>query len=209
MEPYWYIPMGSQDIPNLGDRGLKEAITQTYPSLIKFLDSRRPSVNDQAGFRDYFCYRLASTYIMLAEAYAMKGDYQNSAAALNVVRERAAWKEGETKNVQSWKYDGGSYADREKSTVADMLVTADFLQKMSDDERLLFFLDESGRETEGELHRFEDIVRNGADFFVKMVQARNYIAAPNVKPYHRFRPIPQTHLDRIIPSDPNGQNYGY
>jgi hypothetical protein len=211
MEPYWYIPMGtlSQELPTLSTRQGKDAITQTYPSLIKYLDSRRPSVNDQAGFRDYFCYRLASTFIMLSEAYAMKGDFQNAADALNVVRERAAWKEDETKNMQTWKYDGGSYEDRNKSTINDMKVSATFLQSMSDDDRMIFYLDESGRETEGELHRFEDLVRNGADFFVKMIKARNYIAAPNVKPFHRFRPIPQTHIDRLIPADPNGQNYGY
>ncbi|MBK5722456.1 hypothetical protein JGH11_16400 [Dysgonomonas sp. Marseille-P4677] len=48
----------------------------------------------------------------------------------------------------------------------------------------------NGRETEGELHRFEYLVRNGADFFVEILKERNSFAAPNVKPFYRFRPIP-------------------
>ncbi|MDR2915602.1 MAG: hypothetical protein LBV74_12345, partial [Tannerella sp.] len=59
------------------------------------------------------------------------------------------------------------------------------------------------------LHRFEQLVRNGADFFVSLLQERNYYAGPNVKPFHRFRPIPQKHIDRLDPADPNPQNYGY
>jgi len=209
-EPYWYVPMQSINKPTgLSDRTDRDGICNTYPPLIKYLDSRRASTNDMAGFRDYFCYRLAETYIMLSEALAMKGDYTNSAAALNVVRERAAWKEGEEKYTHFWKYDGGNYADRTKSTVNDMKVSAGFISSMGEDDRLIFFLDELGRETEGELHRFEYLVRNGADFFVARLQERNYIVGTNVKPFHRFRPIPQKHLDRINPSDPNGQNYGY
>lgn len=44
---------------------------------------------------------------------------------------------------------------------------------------------------EGELHRFEQLVRNGADFFVKRIKERNELARENIKPFHRFRPIPQ------------------
>lgn len=208
-ERYWYIPMQSITKTDIGNRGDRDGITNTYPTLIKYLDTRRASANDQAGFRDYYCFRLAETYILLAEAYAMKGDYANAAAALNVVRERAAWKEGEAKFTHFFKYDGGDIADFTKSTVEDMRVTAGFISGMSERERMIFFLDETGRETEGELHRFEQLVRNGADFFVSLLQERNYFAGPNVKPFHRFRPIPQKHIDRLDPADPDPQNYGY
>ena len=76
---------------------------------------------------------------MLAEAFALKGDYTNSAAALNIVRERAAWKEGEEKTPNFYKYDGGNIANISKSTVEDMKVTADFLSTMDDDQKLIFF----------------------------------------------------------------------
>lgn len=55
----------------------------------------------------------------------------------------------------------------------------------------------------------ESLVRYGADFFVERVKAHNPFAAPNIKPFHRFRPIPQSHIDNLIPADPNPQNYGY
>ena len=209
IEPYWYIPMQSISRPGLNNRGDRDGVRNTYPSLIKYLDSRRTSANDQSGYRDYFCYRLAETYIMLAEAFALKGDYTNSAAALNIVRERAAWKEGEEKTPNFYKYDGGAITDLTKSTVEEMKVTTDFLSGMDDEEKLIFFLDEYGREMEGELHRFEQLVRNGADFFVARIKERSELAAENIQPFHRFRPIPQKHIDRLEPADPNPQNYGY
>ncbi len=210
LEPYWYIPMQSIKRPDIGDRGNRDGIRNTYPSLIKYLDSRRASASNQAGFRDYFCYRLGETFIMLAEALALKGDYVNSAAALNKVRERAAWKEGEEKTPHFYKYDGGNVADLTKSTVSDMKVTSGFLSQMSEKEILIFFLDEYGRELEGELHRFEQLVRNGADFFVERVLERNdVVKATDIKPFHRFRPIPRKHIDRLDPADPNPQNPGY
>lgn len=210
MESYWYIPMQSIKRPNMDNRGDRDGIRNTYPSLIKYLDSRRKSVGDQAGFRDYFCYRLGETFIMLAEALALKGDYVNSAAALNKVRERAAWKEGEEKAPHFYKYDGGNIADLTKSTENDMKVTSGFLSQMSEEEILIFFLDEYGRELEGELHRFEQLVRNGADFFVARVLERNDIVkSTDIKAFHRFRPIPRKHIDRLDPADPNPQNPGY
>jgi len=210
MESYWYIPMQSILRPGMDNRGNRDGIRNTYPSLIKYLDSRRASAGNQAGFRDYFCYRLGETFIMLAEAFALKGDYNNAAAALNKIRERAAWKEGEEKAPHYFKYDGGNIADLTKSTENDMKVTSGFLSQMSEEEILIFFLDEYGRELEGELHRFEQLVRNGADFFVARVLERNdVVKSTDIKTFHRFRPIPRKHLDRIDPADPNPQNPGY
>lgn len=209
MEPYWYLPLNSMYQPNEANLGNKDGICIAYLTSNKFLDSRRANAQAGAGFRSFYRYRLAETYIMLAEALALKGDYANASAALNVVRERAAWKEGEEKYMQFYKYDGGKYEDFTKSTVNDMKVTASFLSAMSESELLTFFLDENGRETAGEMNRFECLVRNGADFFVNRVKMCNYFAAPNVKPFHRFRPIPQSHIDALNPADPNPQNYGY
>lgn len=210
MESYWYIPMQSIKRPGMSERGDRDGIRNSYPSLIKYLDSRRTSANDQSGYRDYFCYRLGETYIMLAEALALKGDFVNSAKALNKVRIRAAWKEGEKKTPHYYKYDGGDFIDFTKSTENAMKVSSDFLNQMSEEELLVFFLDEYGRELEGELHRFEQLVRNGADFFVKRILERNdVVSATDIKPFHRFRPIPQKHIDRLEPADSNPQNPGY
>ena len=43
----------------------------------------------QGGNGDWYCYRLAETYLMRAEAYFWKGDLVNAAADLNAVRTRA------------------------------------------------------------------------------------------------------------------------
>jgi hypothetical protein len=61
-----------------------------FPSLNKFDDPYRLSVNDTRGSRDYLLFRLAETYVIAAEALLRNG---NAAAALpyiNAVRRRAA-----------------------------------------------------------------------------------------------------------------------
>jgi len=194
-----------------------------FPSSAKWLDSRRKAINDGGGYKPVMCYRLAETWILLSEAYARKANYVAAAECLNKVRERAAWKDGETKDFQFWKYDGGSYADRQTSTVADMKVSTTFIQNLGTEgttpSRLTdFYLDEYGRETAGELKRFDQLVRYGADYWYNRVRAHNEWVWPtynginyggNMQIYHRFRPIPQSVIDGTHPEDPNPQNYGY
>jgi len=160
-------------------------------------------------------FRLAETYILLSEAYARKGDFVNAAAALNVVRNRAAWKEGELKSAHFWKYDGGSWDDRTKSTETDMEVTPAFLSSFTGDLLTDFYMDEMAHETAGEMNRFSLLVRYGADYWYNRVKATDYWVSNdfgsngNIQKYHRFRPIPQTHIDNVNPPDPKPQNYGY
>jgi hypothetical protein len=209
-EKYWYVPMQSIITPtSRGDVGGWDVITNQYPTLSKHLDNRRAGIQDQAGFRNFIRMRLGETYILLSEAYARKGDYANAAAALNMVRLRAAWKEGEQKYCQYWKYDGGTYDTRKASTVDDMIVTAGFLGGFSDQQLTDFYLDEMGHEAAGELNRFDLLVRYGADYFKNRVEAHNYWTVGTINAFHRFRPIPQSHIDNIDPPDPDPQNYGY
>ncbi|NLA49332.1 MAG: RagB/SusD family nutrient uptake outer membrane protein [Bacteroidales bacterium] len=207
MEKYWYVPVPSLILPQLREEtSNRDAITNGFPTLIKHLDGRRSAVNDQAAFKNFIRMRLGETYILLSEAYARKGDFSNAAATLNFVRLRGAWKEGEVKHAQYWKYDGGTWATRAASTENDMEVSAEFLgsQNITD-----FYVDEMGRETIGELNRFDCLVRYGSDYWLDRVKSHNYFATPYVKSFHRFRPIPQSHIDLIDPPDPNPQNYGY
>jgi starch-binding outer membrane protein, SusD/RagB family len=216
-EKYWYVPMQSIRVAlTRGEVSGYDVNTNQFPPSAKYLDSRRASAQDAAGFRNFPRMRLAETYIILSEAYARKGDFVNAAAALNPVRLRAAWKAGETKNCQFWKYDGGTYADRNTSTEADMSVTSAFLSGFTDAQITDFYLDEVGRETAGELNRFDQLVRYGADYWYTKVKACDYWVSNDnglsngaIKKYHRFRPIPQTHVDNVNPPDPNPQNYGY
>lgn len=209
-EKYWYMPMQSVPVPtSRGDVGGYDVITNQFPTLRKHLDSRRAGIQDQAGFRNFIRMRLGETYILLSEAYARKGDFANAAAALNILRTRAAWKDGEEKYSQFWKFDGGTYADRNTSTESDMMVSAGFLSGFSATQLTDFYLDEYGHETAGELNRFDALTRYGADYWRDRIAADDYWAADNIQVYQRFRPIPQNHIDNLEPPDPNPQNYGY
>jgi starch-binding outer membrane protein, SusD/RagB family len=216
-EKYWYVPMLSIIWPTTrSDVSGYDRSTNQFPPFAKYLDNRRASVADQGGFRNFFRMRLAETYILLSEAYARKGNFIDAAATLNVVRDRAAWKTGELKDCQYWKYDGGTWANRLTSTVSDMEVSSAFLGGFSDTQLTDFYLDEMGHETAGELNRFDLLVRYGADYWYNRVKADDYwvsndngVSNGNIHKYHRFRPIPQTYIDAVIPPDPNPQNYGY
>ncbi|MFA0964971.1 RagB/SusD family nutrient uptake outer membrane protein [Roseivirga sp. BDSF3-8] len=74
-----------------------------------------------------------------------------------------------------------------------------------------FILDERSRELAGEMKRWFDLKRT--EKLVERVRLYNSIAAPNIQPFHRYRPIPQDQIDLAIdPTTPDGrypQNEGY
>lgn len=175
-----------------------------FPGLRKWLDSSRPTTNETNGTRDWIMFRYAETLLIIAEAYGRKSDFDKAVTYINQVRERAAYKEGEEKTVQYWTFEGGDYADRKTSTVQQMKITqADISAQFVD-----FMLDERGRELLGELNRWEDLVR--CEKLEKRVKDYNP-DAENIRTYHKLRPIPQTHIDRLDPRGPieEEQNIGY
>ncbi|QDK78469.1 RagB/SusD family nutrient uptake outer membrane protein [Spirosoma sp. KCTC 42546] len=62
-----------------------------FPTLQKFLDPTRPDLTYEQGSRDYLAFRLAETYLILAEAQFKSGKTTEATAAINAVRRRAAW----------------------------------------------------------------------------------------------------------------------
>jgi hypothetical protein len=62
-----------------------------FPTLTKFFDTKRPDLTYEAGSRDFFVFRLADIYLMLAEAQFKAGNIADATAALNAVRYRAGW----------------------------------------------------------------------------------------------------------------------
>ncbi|MCX6218019.1 RagB/SusD family nutrient uptake outer membrane protein [Spirosoma sp.] len=62
-----------------------------FPTLQKFLDPLRPDLTYEQGSRDYLAFRLAETYLILAEAQLKQGKTTEAAAAINAVRRRAAY----------------------------------------------------------------------------------------------------------------------
>ena len=62
-----------------------------FYTLTKFFDTKRPDLTYTHGSRDLFVFRLADTYLLLAEAQLLNGNRPAALAALNKVRERAAF----------------------------------------------------------------------------------------------------------------------
>jgi hypothetical protein len=103
-----------------------------FPTLQKFLDPLRPDRTYEAGSRDFLMFRLAETYLILAEANLKLGKTAEAVEAINVVRRRAAW----------------------PGRQAAMEITAAQLT-------LDFILDERERELAGEMFRWFDLKRTG------------------------------------------------
>ena len=103
-----------------------------FPTLVKFMDPLRPDRTYAPGSRDFLAFRLADTYLMLAEAQLFLNKIPEATAAVNVVRSRAAFA-GKTAAMQ----------------ITPAQMTMDFL------------MDERGRELAGEQIRWMDLKRWG------------------------------------------------
>ncbi len=60
-----------------------------FPALTKFFYGRSENLSLTGSYRDRMKFRLAETYLLLAEAYIGMGDTQKAADAINEVRKRA------------------------------------------------------------------------------------------------------------------------
>jgi starch-binding outer membrane protein, SusD/RagB family len=103
-----------------------------FPTLQKFFDTKRASVTEPSGSRDYFVARLADTYLLLAEAQLLQGKVAEATASINKVRVRAAFPGKET-----------------AMAITETQCTMDFL------------MEERGRELVGEQSRWMDLKRWG------------------------------------------------
>jgi starch-binding outer membrane protein, SusD/RagB family len=102
--------------------GLATGIRNIYLSSKKYVDPLRGGSADEANFnsesgtRDAILMRLAETFLIRAEAYGRKNQYNLAVADINVVRQRAAFKNGEArpKVAVEWEPDAGELAPSEK-----------------------------------------------------------------------------------------------
>jgi len=83
---------------------------QSFPSLSKYMDGSRNSLNDVVGHRDFILARSAETYLMAAEAkirlaQAGTGAFTDALPYINAVRTRAQYANGENRAAY---YDGGN-----------------------------------------------------------------------------------------------------
>lgn len=151
-----------------------------YATLIKNQDPERPAVNDMAGSRDIFIFRLGDTYLLAAEACHLLGDNEKAAQYINEVRTRAA-KPGK----------------EEQMKIAATEVDIDFI------------LNERARELGGEMHRWYDLQRTGKLYERMNNHKMNQTVAGLFKDYHALRPIPRNQLTRITNPEDFPQNPGY
>lgn len=119
--------------------GLANAMTAPYLSSKKYVDPTRGgstdegNFNSESGTRDAILMRLAETFLIRAEAYGRKGQYGQAVADINVVRQRAAYKGGESrpKVLVEWEPKATTLAPSEKlapypangSSVTSMMIT--------------------------------------------------------------------------------------
>lgn len=80
------------------------ATKSRYAALGKFRDGSRVSVASAFGQRDGILARSAEDYLMVAEAYIRKGEFDNALPFINTLRERGGYVDGE--NRESY-VDGG------------------------------------------------------------------------------------------------------
>ncbi len=77
--------------------GLEKTYRTGQPFSRKWDDPNRGSYNSVYGTRDVPVMRFAEAYLVRAEAYGRKGNYDLAVADINKVRERAAFKIGDTR----------------------------------------------------------------------------------------------------------------
>ena len=154
-----------------------------YPSLKKFDDPNRPSVNDPSS-RPVVLFRFSEIYLIAAEAAFKLNDLTTAAGMLNVLRSRAAFR---TNNMPA---DAVA-----KMQVSPGQVTLDFI------------LDERTRELFGESLRWWDLTRTQS--LVRRVKQYNTEAGPNIQDFMTLRPIPQTQINLVTQGPPFPQNPGF
>lgn len=68
------------------------------PGLCKTVSGMVAGDSGQNGFRDMTMARIGETYLVRAECYVRQGKYPEAMADINVIRNRAAWKNGENRS---------------------------------------------------------------------------------------------------------------
>ncbi len=186
----------SEYFDNVSPGGTRQALS-IFPSLSKYDDIDRPSVND-ASVRPFIVFRFAETYLIAAEAAMYLNRPADSRNLLNVVRTRAAFLTGRS--------DAANAA-------AVARITASTPSMTDHEAGINFILDERSRELAGEYMRWFDLVRTRNSAGVPMLLHRLRTLSPElpgrtaIQNHHVLRPIPQSQID--LTTNPFPQNPGY
>lgn len=201
--------------------------TSQFAGLDKYLDPHRTgNQNETSGTRDGFLARIGETYLIVAEAYGRGGDYANAVKYINILRERAAYRDGEDRsqyrNATSAYFSKNTYfestgvaAGTNTSTKSDMTITESTFDAVADagipysvfgatskDQKFIhFILNERTRELCGEFLRWEDLSRTKT-LHARTIPYNSDAAGPQLEAdksaqKYLLRPIPQTFLDGV------------
>ncbi len=209
-----------------GDGAAATSLTTTqFAGLNKYLDPHRiGNANATSGVRDGYLARIGETYLIVAEAYGRKQAYEQAVQYINILRERAGYAEGETRNPNSSNlyYAGGTYYESTgiadgttASTKTAMEITGAYFDADTDagipysvfgaatkEQKFLhFILNERSRELMGEFVRWEDLSRTKT-LHARAIPYNTDNAAPQLESDRAtgkflLRPIPQSFLDGI------------
>lgn len=80
-------------------------VLNRFPSCSKWLDGSRPNHNYETGCRDGILARVGETYLIKAEALIRQAKYSEAIEVINILRARAAFKDGEDRSAYT---DGGA-----------------------------------------------------------------------------------------------------
>lgn len=189
-----------------------------FPTVKKFDENRRIGQNNFSG-RPIVLMRFSEVYLMNAEANYMLGNTSAAATSLNVIRQRAAYRnpaDGAHIPASQFSVTAATQAAANAANAAAMALTPAQLAQLAIPNNtssasplcgMDLILDEYTREYFGDPRRWYDLVRTQQ--LVRRVQMYNANGGPNVKPYHMRRPIPQTLIQAVLSGPPYPQNNGY
>lgn len=113
---------------------LEQPSTVGLPSNLKYDDPNRSGNSSEYAYRDVPLMRSAEMYLVRAEAYGRKGDYTKAIDDINVLRKRASFKSGESRDdVIARLYPGHENLSAEEQ-VYPYAVAEDTFEKIKVDE---------------------------------------------------------------------------
>lgn len=196
----------------------KQYSNNVFPVVKKFDDLLRTGMNDFSS-RPIIVMRFSEVYLMNAEANYMVGNFTAAASALNVIRQRAAFRTpADAAFIPKGQFSVTAAAQTASNTAnaAAMLLTPAQLTQLAIPNNTTvgsalcgmdLILEEYTRELYGDLRRWYDLVRTRQ--LVRRLKMYNTPGAPNVQEYHMRRPIPQVQIDAVLTGPKYPQNNGY